>query len=182
MRVFLAIELNEEVIDKLSVYQNYIRKHSIKGNFTDKDNFHITIKFIGEINEEKLKDIKDAMDTIRWNNPFVLRTEKIGCFPRKDKKIVWVGVGGETDKLNSLFKEVENVIYRKGFKKEDRPYSPHITIGREVILNRPLESIQNEVNITSVQFLVKELSLMESCRENGKLVYKTIYKKSFLES
>ncbi|OPJ55835.1 RNA 2',3'-cyclic phosphodiesterase [Alkalithermobacter paradoxus] len=181
MRVFLAIELSEDIVDNIYSYQNHIKQYSSRGSFTNKENFHITIKFIGEVNEKQLEDIKCGMDEISVDT-FILETGRIGYFQRKDKKIIWVGVNGEIHKLNNLFKKVETIMESKGFRKEDRPYSPHITIGREVVLNNSLESIKKEININPRQFSVKVLSLMESSRENGKLVYKPIYRKSLLKT
>ncbi|ABR47000.1 2'-5' RNA ligase [Alkaliphilus metalliredigens QYMF] len=179
MRVFIAIELEEEVKKKVEKIQKKLKSYAQKGKFTDPGNFHLTLRFIGEVGEAEIKSIKNAIEkTATKEGFFELVMDQVGSFPKKNKEIVWVGVKGELDRLQNLYKDLEDALEGEGFLKEGRQYNPHITLGREIVLNRPLPSIQEEIKVMESILSVQKISLMESVRINGKLVYRPIYVKS----
>ncbi|MBQ3614969.1 MAG: RNA 2',3'-cyclic phosphodiesterase, partial [Anaerotignum sp.] len=77
MRTFIAIELEEEIKDQLADAQAETQKLCRKGNYVPKDNFHITLHFLGEIEEDDMEYLQDAMyETARRNRPFTLTLDK----------------------------------------------------------------------------------------------------------
>lgn len=93
MRTFIAIELEEEVKDALEGAQQQAAELCRKGNYTPKENFHLTLHFLGEIRPEEVDDVVQAMmETTRRNRPFELKLDRLGFFPRGREGILWAGV------------------------------------------------------------------------------------------
>ena len=121
MRTFIAIELEEEVKDHLAEVQAETQKLCRRGNFTPKDNFHLTLHFLGEIEEDDIEYLQDAMyETARRNRPFTLTLDKIGFFPRGNKGIMWAGLerstaGQSGGVFSAICKELKIALDRAGF-------------------------------------------------------------------
>lgn len=172
MRVFIAIELDDEIKKYLSEIQTKVKKNSIKGNFTREANFHLTLRFIGDVDDKGIHSLKRAIDeTSKEFQEFELKLGGLGEFPRKDKKIIWIGLSEGIKELKDLFKRLENNLEKQGFNREERGLKPHITIGREVRVDKPFEDLKNEISIEPKLINVKKISLMESTRVNGVLSY-----------
>ncbi|WIF95362.1 RNA 2',3'-cyclic phosphodiesterase [Caminicella sporogenes] len=181
MRVFIAIELSDDVKDYIEKRQKIIKKYSEKGNFSYRENFHLTLRFIGEVDYDEIERIKTAInETACINKEFYLQLGELGYFPRKNKKIIWIGINKGHKNLRSLFNDLEKNLVKQGFNREERGLKPHITIGREVIMRNEFDYIKKQVNIEPLKILVDKISLMESTRINGKLTYIPIYTKNML--
>jgi 2'-5' RNA ligase len=178
MRVFIAIELEDWLKEYIYEKQKDIKRNSIKGNFSRKENFHLTLRFIGEADEEEIERIKKAIDrTAETSKPFNMQLGKLGYFPRKNKKIVWAGISNGQKKLRNLFDILEINLEKQGFDREERGLKPHITIARQVRLKIDFDNLAEKINIESLNIPVEKISLMESTRVNGKLTYRPIYVK-----
>lgn len=175
MRLFVALNFNYQVKDYLTEVQNIIKLCAKSGNYTKYDNFHLTLRFLGEIPEHQVDDICDILDIVSKKvKPFTFTIGGINSFIRKDKHLVYVDVLTNKDKLNLLAKSLNSLIDK--IFPELKPYNfkPHITIAREVMFTESsaLISIQPfKENIT-----VNEISLMESSRNKVYgLTYTPIY-------
>jgi len=132
MRTFIAIELPETIRSSLSKLQESLKETGSDVKWVEPHNIHLTLKFLGEINEAKLEQVNAILDTIaETNSSFCLRISELGAFPNIDcPKIIWVGIdkgGAETKKIAAFLEEKLSLI---GFPKESREFSTHITIGR----------------------------------------------------
>ncbi len=171
MRTFIAIELEQEVKDHLSALQMETQKFCRRGNFTPADNFHLTLHFLGEVQQEDLEYLQEAIyETARRNRPFSLTIDQIGFFPRGNKGILWAGLE-KSSYLQRLFSTLEKSLEQQGFARERKGLSPHITLGREVEPQRGFADVQKNVKVEPMKFVVKGISLMESVRRGPKLVY-----------
>ena len=180
MRTFIAIELEEEVKDHLAEAQAEAQKLCKKGNYTPKDNFHITLHFLGEIEEDDMEYLQDAMyETARRNRPFTLTLDKIGFFPRGNKGIMWAGLEKSTH-LQRLFSTLEKSLEQQGFARERKGLSPHITLGREVEPHRSFVDVQKSTKIEPMKVSVRSISLMESVRKGPKLVYVPLFRQNLI--
>lgn len=176
MRTFIAIELEEEVKDHLAAVQAETQKLCRKGNFTPKDNFHLTLHFLGEIEEDDMEYLQDAMyETARRNRPFTLTLDKIGFFPRGNRGIMWAGLERSTH-LQRLFSTLEKSLEQQGFARERKGLSPHITLGREVEPHHSFVDVQKSVSVEPMKISVRSISLMESVRKGPKLVYVPLFR------
>lgn len=160
MRLFVGIKTGCD--DYLVSLQQRLKEYG-RGNFTKRDNLHITLKFLGEVESGKQKDICEAISDIKCK-PFYLECRGIGVF---NSRIAFVKVGGDIHRLSYIFLQLENALFKKGFKKETREYKPHITLARGFRPRLEIESIECKCQV----FLVNEITLFESRREDGSLKY-----------
>lgn len=178
MRMFIAIELENTLKEYIFEKQQMIKNNSRKGNFSRKENFHLTLKFIGEVNIEEIEDIKKAINkTALGYSHFKINLGKLGYFSRKNKKIIWIGISQGNKRLNQLFNILETNLDRFGFEREIRGLKPHITLAREVVLKKDFNFLSKEIRIEDKEIQVKKISLMESTRIDGLLTYRPIYRK-----
>lgn len=176
MRTFIAIELEEEVKDHLAEVQAKTQELCRRGNFTPKDNFHLTLHFLGEVEADDIEYLQDAMyETARRNRPFTLTLDKVGFFPRGNKGIMWAGLE-RSPHLQRLFSTLEKSLEQQGFARERKGLSPHITLGREVEPHRSFMDVQKNVKVELMKISVRSISLMESVRKGPKLVYVPLFR------
>lgn len=167
MRIFIAIKLNNEVKSHIKRLSDNLAPYFEKARFSHIENYHITIKFIGETNrsgfEKVVSVVKRAAAGI---NRFAIRTGGPGSFKRRNRHIFYCSVNNSENlqRLHDLVcRELEDI----GLKSDSVKFSPHITIAREVLLydgNPEIEYESKEIN-------VNEITVMESTRINGKLTY-----------
>ncbi len=178
MRVFFAIEFDDEIKKYIKEIQGFIRENSLRGNFSLEDNFHLTLKFIGEVDGEMLSRLKNSMDmAVQGMAPFSLNFKGLGTFTKESRKIVWIGIKNEDNGLSKLYASLEDSLYKNGFARDIKGYSPHITLSRETLFKAGFEKELGKIKVDPKEIKVSEVSLMESTRINGKLTYKEIYTK-----
>lgn len=182
MREFLAIEIENHLKDNIQKIQDTIKDtNSCKINYVKTENIHLTLKFFGEINERKEKQIiKIVEKTINDYKHYTIKLAKIGAFPNiKRPRVIWTGIKDKHNVTINLIKELDNEFNKIGFKKE-RDYVPHITIGRvkeihdKELLNETLKELKNEY-VGKLE--IKSLSLKESQLTPNGPIYTT--KKEF---
>ena len=172
MRLFIAVNFNENTRIQLISLREKLRLSSESGNFTSDDNLHLTLAFIGECNSKETDKIKSVMDTIIFN-PFETVIEKLGTFSHNT--LWWAGVC-ENKPLMDLQHEITHKLALCGFETDNRKYRPHITIGREVVTDTTPQKIE------PFGETVKSIDLMKSERINGKLTYTAIYTKGTVKN
>lgn len=178
MRLFIAINLNDEIKDYLEAAIRELSRKAAVGNFTRRENLHLTLVFLGEVGTDRLGAVKSAMNRVK-GEPFRLSFSGFGKFNRRGGDIHWAGV----DKSEALFtiqKQLAAELEKAGFSLEDREYSPHLTLGREVRLTEPPETVYGSLLSVKPEMAVSRISLMKSERINGKLVYIEIYGKNLV--
>lgn len=131
MRCFIAIELNENIKKGLGSLMEQLMPFAPDLKWVRPENLHITLKFLGEVKEEKIDKIKKTLDEVgRSCRPFKIKMKGMGQFPEKKKpRVIWAGVE-DSEGLFSLQKEVEKSLSRLGFKEEEREFTGHITLAR----------------------------------------------------
>ncbi len=169
MRVFIGISFNDDIKDQLTIIENKIRNNSSKGNFTLRNNLHLTLRYIGEVNSKELFTLKNIVSKIGSNySCFSFRVEDLGEFKRGKSSIVFAGVE-KNKELSDLYTLLDKELKEKGFELDNKPYTPHITLGREVVYNA-------DFNIKSITYIpidvnVEKITLFESTRVKGVLTY-----------
>jgi 2'-5' RNA ligase len=168
MRVFFAIELDDGIKDYLSKIQHKVKSHCISGNFTFKENFHLTLRFIGEQNIQQVENLKEVLKDVAGISEFGLRLDKLGSFKKGNRSIIWAGLEKSLH-LQELYNNMENSLAQIGYQKEERSYNPHITLAREVKMEN--FGFMEKTEIEKLTVRVKSISLMESKRIDDKLAY-----------
>ncbi|HUV53432.1 MAG TPA: RNA 2',3'-cyclic phosphodiesterase [Dehalococcoidia bacterium] len=133
VRAFIAIELPRPVRAALARLQDGLRaSRTTSVKWVDPAGIHLTIKFLGNIDAGEIPELSKVLrDAVKGTAPFHLKLENTGAFPNiRAPRVVWVGVGGETEQLLTLHKKVEQALIPRGFAPENRAFSPHLTLGR----------------------------------------------------
>jgi len=173
MRVFIALPFDVKTKKIFAEVQKELIEESISGKFTDWKNFHLTIKFVGEVTEEELKKIDDILPSVaKAHHSFTLQIGGLDGFTRGQTIIPWLAVKRGKEKIFGLNNVVEEALYEQGFPKENRPYQAHMTLGRKVrIKNDSWSKIKYNQESYEVNVPVTSIALMESTSQDGKLVY-----------
>jgi len=171
MRLFIAVNFNNETRLRLLALRDELRSESQRGNFSASENMHLTLVFIGEVSPKKVDKIKAIMYTVTFA-PFTATIDRLGTFSRGT--LWWAGLR-EDKPIMVLQHEVEYKLALGGFEMDGRKYNPHITLGREVVTDVKPWAIE------SFGETVCAIDLMKSERINGKLTYTVIYTKKSRE-
>lgn len=126
-RLFIAIDLPDFAMNALAELREELPGFS----WAPKRNLHLTLKFIGDVDEDMQPRICDALDGVRVKS-FLIELEGIGCFPpeRRQPKVVWAGLGKAHPNLFALHKHVDDALFAIGIAPDARVYEPHITLAR----------------------------------------------------
>ena len=171
MRTFIAIEFDRQTKEALHEYSREIRLMTKAGNFSYKENLHLTVKFIGEVQENDIPIIKRIMDEASGLvEPFDIEFTGLGSFKTGSDHILWIGVKA-SDPLIETCKYVNAALFAKGFKGDNKPFKPHITLGRRVLFKTSMEDIKSKIKPEIKPVHAKGLTLMESVRVRGRLMY-----------
>ena len=169
MRLFTAINFNADARSRLASMSDELRADSERGNFSLPENIHLMLVFIGECDALQTDAAKSAMDAVIFE-PFDIQIERVGRFKRRGGDIWWAGLR-ENKPLLTLQRELSDSLRAAGFAIETLDYTPHITLGREVVSDiraRRIEPFGETVH---------RIDLMKSERIGGSLTYASIYRR-----
>jgi 2'-5' RNA ligase len=160
VRVFIAVDIPLVAKDILAQTVRQLQMNIPTGvRWVDPGGIHLTLKFLGNVDSSRVNDILAAMKHVAeefQGRKFQLALSGLGLFPNtKQPRVLWAGTDGDLDTLRSLQALVDEVVSRLGFSRENRPFRPHLTIGRvregappearrfigEVVIKTPLPSV-----------------------------------------
>jgi 2'-5' RNA ligase len=134
LRTFIAIDLSEGIRNYLGLVSQELNNYLSKGDvrWVKPEKIHLTLRFLGETENDKLSDICDIMDeSTRHVEASELILGMLGCFPNaKRPRVIWVGFQSFGEDIISLQSVLEENIVNLGWKAESRSYHPHLTLGR----------------------------------------------------
>lgn len=167
MRCFIAIELPDSVHDHLAVLQSRMAHLGRAVRWTRPQSIHLTLKFLGEVPDPQIPEICAAARRVADEFPvFDLEVAGVGCFPpRGPVRIVWAGVHQPPPPLLECQKKCEAACADLGFAPENRPYSPHLTIGRvndSAAGPRIREALRQLETFSAGRFTADELTVFQS--------------------
>ena len=187
-RIFVAINISNEARDKTSKYIEKLRREfpSLRIGWDKPEKLHLTLKFLGEIDERQLNDLTGAVARIakQFSNAS-LQIAGTGVFPSKrNARILWLGVREIKGSLQNLNEILENECEKAGFAKEKRSFKAHLTIAR---LREPANSkelIERHLteSFESGAFEVSELVIYESKLQKSGSIYSIVSKHKFKEN
>jgi 2'-5' RNA ligase len=167
MRLFIAINFNDETHSRLLALRDELRGKSEHGRFTLPENLHLTLAFIGEVGQKKAPKISAILETVDFD-PFNAEINRLGAF---SGGALWYAGLREDEPLMLLQREITYKLALCGFEMDGRKYSPHITLGREVVTDAKPWAIE------PFGETVGAIDLMKSERIGGKLIYTAIDKR-----
>lgn len=177
MRLFIAVELPKSFCKEVVSLQRAVRSESRGGRFVPGGNFHITLHFIGE-SGDLAGAVEVMQEAARGIRPFELHLGRFSTFPRKDGHTAFLAVQGELQELNALYESLQSALGERGFPREQKRFTPHITLGRSVDLNDgALERLSAMAPNASMQ--VQGIALFESVRRDGRMVYSALHRTRF---
>ena len=167
MRLFIALNFTSETKARLLALRDNLRSHARRGNFSLPENLHLTLAFLGECDARQAVAAKRAIDAVAFI-PQDVTIDRVGRFRRDGGELWWAGVR-EAPALMALQRDLTKRLLEEGFTLEQRRYSPHITLGREIVTDAVPWAIEPFGEI------VPCVELMKSERVQGKLAYTAIY-------
>jgi len=176
IRSFIAIELPEAVGSLLGKVQQDLKVLRLKAGWVRPQNIHLTLKFLGNIKTDDIDKIGGAMkEAAKDCVPFTLTVGGIGFFPDiKRPRVVWVGVGGQTQQLFALQRNLEERLAAVDFPKEKRSFKGHLTLGRFRDRSDPdtiRRVIQEYSDFAKEEFTIHRIVLFKSDLKPSGAVY-----------
>lgn len=181
MRAFIAIELNESIHEELATLQAKLKPAGADVKWVEPQNIHLTLKFLGDVPEDKINRIKNALDAIAAKtNTFNISLAQIGAFGNLNSlRVIWVGIKEGALQASKLADEIEEQLAKLGFPKEGRPFSAHLTLGR---VRSPKgrqqlkEAIENFQLLTPKSQLITHITLFQSTLTPKGPIYTILHK------
>ena len=133
IRAFVAIELSLEIKRSLTELIDRLGRAGVPGvRWVDPDSTHLTLKFLGNVGLEQVQAIAEVLNACAGRaSPFTLAIAEMGAFPNvRSPRVVWVGLTGDLESLASLQRDIVDGLAKLGFGREERPFSPHLTLAR----------------------------------------------------
>lgn len=133
LRTFIAVDLGQAIRDRAVALQETLARTDTEVKWVETDNLHVTLLFLGEVDNREVPAVCRVVSAVTAGlAPFAMTVEGVGCFPNPRRpRIVWIGVGQGKQELCTLHDALEPPLLELGcYRREDRPYTPHITLGR----------------------------------------------------
>ena len=182
-RCFVAVTAPEAIRGRAADIQDALqRRPELLGiRWLKPDAFHITLKFLGDVPVEDLSYIAQQLSIVSQGcRPTQIRLDRLGVFPNaKRPRVLWWGPDPETvpAELRAVHFHVQEALHLLGFEKEDRPFHPHLTLGRirdNVDPSRVAEALLETESGLETDFPIRRIDLMESRLHPQGAVYETL--------
>jgi 2'-5' RNA ligase len=170
MRLFIAININENTRNSLLALRDELSSRSRRGSYSLPENLHLTLAFLGECYTKQTAAAEASLDAVKFE-PFEMLIDHVGRFGGQSNAIWWAGVNAN-DPLLNLYRDLSGNLAAAGFTIDDRSFSPHITLGRRVMTRT------DPWQVEPFGETVHKIDLMKSERLGGKLTYTPVFSKS----
>ena len=160
MRLFVAIQLSDDMKDSIEGVQDEFYDQGVKGNYTIRENMHLTLVFIGEYGDPDR--VLDALESVKFA-PFDMTLKRVGNFT----DLWWAGISDNKD-LNDLVKGIRHALAESGIPFDRKRFMPHITFLRKPVYTG---SDNLSTNLKPTTMRVDHISLMLSTRGKNGMIY-----------
>jgi 2'-5' RNA ligase len=132
IRTFVCIEVPRAIKGRVEDLQRALRANDAQVSWVKPSNIHLTIKFLGGVPQSKVAGVCEAVGrAAAVSGEFDIEVGGAGCFPSaRSPRVLWVGLGNMPEGLRQLHSNIESELAREGFPREQKRFSPHLTIGR----------------------------------------------------
>ncbi len=167
MRTFIAIELPESVKQRIAEVQEGLKRLDLPVRWIPPENIHLTLRFLGDVDEQTLEAVKDAMGEAAAScGPLELAARGTGVFPNmRNPRILWIGVSGAVNELRELHECLEAALARAGLPREERRFTAHLTMGRtrrRISGRRLAEALEEHLGFCTETFTADSIRLIKS--------------------
>ena len=131
VRSFVSIDLeDQQVLSRIVSIMSSLQALGGDLKPVEGENIHLTLKFLGNVSTPRLAEVQSSLKQLTFPS-FSAEIKGAGAFPNlKHMNVIWVGVNEGWSQVEQIYEQVEKLLYTLGFKRENRPFSPHITIAR----------------------------------------------------
>ena len=177
IRSFLAFELPVDIKSTIMAVSEDVRQLPLDVRWVNVTDIHLTIVFMGNVQEEQIKPIQDTVKEVcQGYGPFSIAIKGIGLFgSRRNPRVLWIGLNGAINRMACFRDDLQKKLRRFGIKEEKRRFKPHLTLGRfrkggraGAHLNDLLSKYHD---LTSPECTIEELVLFKSDLKPGGAVY-----------
>jgi len=132
MRLSIALELSEEMLEHLSGFQEKFREEHPDFSWIERSGFFVTLKFLGNPRRTKPYQLRGALKKAASQiPPFEFTLDRAGCFPADGTpRVIWVGINESTGMLERFQADCESLFAALGVSPDEKRFMPHIVIGR----------------------------------------------------
>jgi 2'-5' RNA ligase len=143
VRSFVSIDLeDQQVLSRIGSILSSLQALGGDLKPVEGENIHLTLKFLGNVSTPQLAEVKSSLKQLTFQS-FTAEIKDAGAFPNlKHMNVIWVGVNEGWTLVEQIYEQVEKLLSSLGFRRENRPFSPHITIAR-VRSSRKRDEIAN---------------------------------------
>jgi 2'-5' RNA ligase len=174
MRLFVALDIPDDVRAAIGALIAKLRDACRSARWVRIEGAHVTLKFIGEVSAEKVADIKTALASLQFPAPITMSFRSLGFFPNERRpRVLWAGIEADPE-LGALATAVETALEPLGIAREQRAFSPHITLARfdsPKGLDSLRESIATAEPLEFGTSIAKEFHLYQSVLKRGGAEY-----------
>jgi len=132
VRCFVAVKIPEAAAARVREAEDRLRAAQPSWKWVNPDTFHLTLKFLGEVDRDRLGELWSAITaSLEGKRSFVMTLKGLGAFPNaRSPRVAWAGIQAGAEELSELAEAVEAACERLGFEREQRPFAAHLTLGR----------------------------------------------------
>lgn len=170
-RTFVSLDFGDEVIKEMARIQEILGNRKFTGKMIELGNLHLTLKFLGELDDRKLADVKRVLREVEVKE-FEAGLENVGLFMFKgNPRIVWIKIGG----VFELQKKIDEALEKLGFRREER-FMSHVTIARVKYVKDTgaFRDYVEGIKLRGIKFRVDRFKLNISELKDFGPVYKTL--------
>ena len=176
MRLFIAIDLPQNLREELSHLTTKLKKCDADAKWVEPQNLHLSFKFLGETNEDKIKSIEKILNAVaKKHKTLELNLEKFGFFPNEQSPRVFFIATDKEEELKKIYSSLEDALQNIGFEKEER-FKSHITLARFRSLKN-IEVLKKQVKSLTIKgaFTAREITLFKSTLKPQGPVYEKLF-------
>jgi RNA 2',3'-cyclic 3'-phosphodiesterase len=169
MRLFIALEIDEAIRERIARFAEGVRNFAPDARWVKGDSLHVTLKFIGEQPDDKVEAIKSGLTTVGATTSEI-RFRGYGFFPTpKSARVFWVGMECGPE-LSALAAAIDRKMSSLDIPKEDRKFSPHLTLARTAAGSGAPRRLRNDAPNRAFQHLQAKLADLSSVPEFGTMI------------
>jgi 2'-5' RNA ligase len=163
LRLFVAVSVPDEVRDRIDEEVAPLKSKWSKARWIALENQHVTLKFLGWTPSDRLEVVTQAIGMVaRGHGPSEVSITGLGAFPSERRmRVLWVGLDDPGSLLTRVEADLERAFEPLGYPTEERPFTPHLTLARFKIPERPKDPLP-ELSGSFAPFVVDRLELFRS--------------------
>ena len=187
VRAFIGIELDNSLKSDLKEQLRALRKSFPNLKWVDSKNYHLTLRFLGEVNNETITELKSIINnSAKGINAIKATINQLGAFPHPDHpRVIWLGLGRGKKEMVELHSSLEADIQKLGFSGERHSYTPHLTIARLKKRSSPEDSLKKTIknyNWKERELVIDNITLFKSRLRPSGPIYSLLHQAKILKN